>query len=184
MPEYTITAAAHKKDMPHREGMRPNQIIALTLTDGANTHNAEWITSKDRDPAGLVGTRISGRLEPGQYGLLFKKDTESRGRDPQDIAAMSRAHGQDMALAYMQVKATMGVLKEDFKPDALLPLIEWFQNDVKRHAAESAPGTVRGLPVRNEPVRTGAPDTVTPSAEYPGQHPEDLGDVPWGDDAA
>jgi hypothetical protein len=146
--------------------------VVLTLGDGANTHEAEWITLTTTDvstlnPKTVNGEvsefqRISGTLKPSQYGLRFEKDKPNapggRPRDPQDTAAMSRSAAQDRAIAYMQVKATMGVLKDDFKPDALVPLIEWFQADVKRHAAESAPGTVRGLPVRNEPEKTGAPD--------------------------
>lgn len=180
MPEFTIEAAAHKKDMPPKEGMRPSQVIVLTLTDGANTHEAEWITSKDRDPAALKDTKINGTLEPSQWGLRFKKDSQpgtGRPRDPQDTAAMSRSAAQDRALSYMQIKATMGTLKDDFKPADLIPLVEWFQNDVKRHAAESAPGTVKGLPVRNEPQRTGAPEPTTPSPEY--QQPEPVADVPF-----
>jgi hypothetical protein len=183
MPEYTILSAVHKKNLPPKEGLRPSQVVVLTLGDGANTHEAEWITLTTTDvstlnPKTVNGEvsefqHISGTLKPSQYGLRFEKDKPNapggRPRDPKDTAAMSRAHAQDMALAYMQVKATMGVLKDDFKPDALLPLMDWFQNDVKRYQDRDEPKTVHGLPVHNEPEKTGAPDVPVEPYEPPAQ---------------
>jgi len=189
MAEYTVLAAEHKKDLPAKEGMSAKQVVKLRLSDGTREHEAEWLTVSTTDADALPGTRINGTLESSQWGLKFRKDSQGsgggRGRDPKDTAAMSRSAAQDRALAYMQVKATMGVLKDDFKPDALLPLIEWFQADVKRYQERDEPKTVHGLPVRNEPERTGAPEPTTPSADYPDPitHP-DGESAPWEDNAA
>jgi hypothetical protein len=92
--EYTIVEAVHKKDMPPKEGFKPSQIIALKLSDGTTTHEAEWITSKDTDPSSLAGTRKGFTLEPSQYGMKAKADRpafgggQSRPRDPKDTASI------------------------------------------------------------------------------------------------
>jgi hypothetical protein len=172
MPEYEVLAAQHKRDLPAKDGYRATQVVALRLSDGTREHEAEWFTATTTDADALEGTRLSGTLSPSKTpkfpGLVFKKDNPNaggapRGRDPKDTAAMSRSAAQDRALAYMLVKATMGRITGDFKPDALVPLIEWFQNDVKRYQDRDEPPTVRGLPVRNAPQRTGAPEPTTPS---------------------
>jgi hypothetical protein len=185
VPEFTIEAAAHKKDMPPKEGFKPSQIIALGLGDGTNSHEAEWITSKDTDPASLVGTRISGTLESTQYGLRFKKDRPAFGgaprqRDPKDTASIVRQHSQHMTLLLLNAKATAGKLTdEDLTPGKLKTLTDFFDDDVAAGVERKhpTPGMVRGLPVRNEPERTGTPEPTTPSAEYPQSVP--VGDVPF-----
>jgi hypothetical protein len=167
--EFTVVAAQHKKDMPPKEGMRPSQVVALSLQDisGAQSHSAEWITSKDADVEALVGTRVSGTLEPSQYGLRFKKDrpTFSGGgfkpRDPKDTASIIRQHSEHMAVLLLQVKATAGVLTEDdLTPAKIRSLTDWFDDDVAHGVERKHPSqhTVHGLPVHNEPEKTGAPD--------------------------
>jgi hypothetical protein len=186
--EFTIEAAAHKKHMPAKEGFKPSQIIALRLTDGTTSHEAEWITATTTDADALVGTRISGTLEPSQYGMRFKEDRPAfaggggmRPRDPKDTASIVRQHSEHMAVLLLQVKATAGVLTDDdLKPAKIRSLTDWFDDDVAYGVERKHPSqrTVNGLPVHNEPTRTGAPDTVTPAADYPA--PEPVADVPFG----
>lgn len=188
MPEFTVTAAEHKRDLPAKDGYRPSQVISLTLNDGTTEHHAEWITATTTDDASLVGTRVSGTLEPSQYGLRFKKDRPAGGggfggrpRDPKESAAIQRQHSQGCAVALLHVKAIAGKLADDdLTPAKIKQLADWFDDDIAGGVERKHPSQqmVRGLPVRNEPVRTGTPEAVTPTATYPEQHP-DAGDVPW-----
>jgi hypothetical protein len=167
MPEYTIVAAEHKKDMPAKEGFKPSQIISLVLSDGPNRHEAEWITSKDTDPSSLVGQRKGFTLESTQYGIRAKADRPAFGgggmrpRDPKETSAIVRQHSQHMAVLLLQAKATAGVLGEhDLTPAKIKQLTDFFDDDVAAGVERKhpSPGMVKGLPVRNEPERTGAPD--------------------------
>jgi hypothetical protein len=186
--EYTIVEAVHKKDMPPKEGFKPSQIIALKLSDGTTTHEAEWITSKDTDPSSLAGTRKGFTLEPSQYGMKAKADRPAFGggggfkpRDPKETAAIQRQHSQHMAVLLLQAKAQAGVLTvEEVSSGKLKQLADWFDDDIAAGVERKHPSQkmVNGLPVHNEPVRTGAPEPTTPTADYPEQHP-DAGDVPW-----
>jgi hypothetical protein len=179
MPEFTIVAAAHKRDLPPKEGMRPSQVIALTLDDGTTRHDAEWITATTTDDAALVGTRISGTLEPSQYGLRFKKERPAfgggaRGRSPEDTASIVRQHSEHMAILLLQVKATAGVLAEDdLTPAKIRSLTDWFDDDVAHGVERKHPSQrmAKGLPLRNEPEQTGAADI--PVEPYPDPQPAD-----------
>jgi hypothetical protein len=178
LAEFTIVAAEHKKDMPPKEGMRPSQVVALSLQDisGAQSHSAEWITSKDTDVAALVGTRTSGTLEPTPYGMRFKKDRPAFGggggfrpRDPKESAAIQRQHSQGVAVALLHVKAIAGKLtEEDLTPAKIRALTDHFDDDIAAGVERKHPSqkTINGLPVHNEPVRTGAPEPTTPTADY------------------
>jgi hypothetical protein len=173
--EYTIVEAVHKKDMPPKEGFKPSQIIALKLSDGTTTHEAEWITSKDTDPSSLAGTRKGFTLEPSQYGMKAKADRpafgggQSRPRDPKDTASIVRQHSQHMALLLLTAKAHAGEITDaDFKPSNLKRLTDFFDDDVAAVVERKHPSqkTIHGLPVHNEPVRTDAPEPTTPTADY------------------
>jgi hypothetical protein len=174
--EYTIVEAVHKKDMPPKEGFKPSQIIALKLSDGTTTHEAEWITSQDTNPDSLKGSRRGFTLEPTQYGMRAKADRPAFGggggfrpRDPKESAAIQRQHSQGCAVALLHVKAMFGSLSEDdLTPAKIRELADWFDDDIAAGVERKHPSQkmVNGLPVHNEPVRTGAPDTVTPTADY------------------
>lgn len=175
MPEFTVLHASHKRDLPAKGDYKPSQVIALTLTDGTVQHEAEWITATTTDVP-PVNTRLSGTIEPSQYGLRFKKDRPAfaggsgfKPRDPKDTASIIRQHSEHMAVLLLQVKATAGVLADDdLTPAKIRSLTDWFDDDVAHGVERKHPSqtTVKGLPVRNEVERTGAPDTVTPTPEY------------------
>ena len=182
MPEYTVLGAEHKKAVDGRNG--PMQVINLRLSDGSNEHVAEWFT-KAATEVPSPNTRLEGTLEAGQYGLKFKKAYNGAGgggrpRDPKDTAAIVRQHSQHMAVLLLQAKAQAGILAaEELTPAKLKQLTDFFDDDVAAGVERKhpTPGMVRGLPVRNEPVRTGAPD-VPVEPYHVEQHP-DAGDVPW-----
>lgn len=178
--EFTIVSAQHKKDLPPKEGMAAKQVVVLRLTDGTTEHEAEWLTVTTTDVDALPGTRIAGKLEPSQYGMKFRKDSQSfggggqRGRSPEDTASIVRQHSQHMAVLLLQAKATAGVLtEEDLKPPKIRSLTDWFDDDVAAGVERKHPSQrmVGGLPVRNEPERTGAPDV--PVEPYPAAAPAD-----------
>jgi hypothetical protein len=118
--------------------------MSIEGSDGTVLGDVEW--SRKPDSAGpRVGETLDGTLERTQYGVKFKKAMGGGGgggggfrpRDPLEVAGMQRAHAQEMALRYAQVKATAGQLPEDFKPgENLKPIIDWFSEDV--HAAVQA----------------------------------------------
>jgi hypothetical protein len=118
MPEFTVAAASQKKTLDGKNG--PMQVIALSLTDGGATHQAEWFT-KASTPLPAEGSRIEGTLEPSDYGLKFKKAFNGgagggggfRPRDPKDTASIIRQHSQHMAVTLLVAKATAGKLTED-----------------------------------------------------------------------
>ena len=179
MPEFTVLEAEHKKAVDGKHG--PMQVIALRLNDGDRDHDAEWFTKATTDVP-QSGTRLEGTLEAGQYGLRFKKAYNAPGgggRSPKDTASIVRQHSQHMSLLLLQAKAQAGLLTaEELTPAKIKSLTDFFDDDVAAGVERKhpTPGMVRGLPVRNEPVRTGAPDI--PIEPY---HVEqDAGDVPWG----
>jgi hypothetical protein len=86
-----------------------------------------------------------------------------------------------MAVLLLQVKATAGASPTTTSSRRRSrTLTDWFDDDVAAGVERKHPSqkTVNGLPVHNEPVRTGAPEPTTPSADYP--TPEPVGDVPFG----
>ena len=182
MAEYTVVPAEHKKAVDGRNG--PMQVIALRLSDGTTEHAAEWFTKADT-AVPSPNTRIEGTLEPSQYGLKFKKDRPAfggtaRARDPKDTASIVRQHSQHMTLLLLQAKAQSGKLTdEDLTPAKIKQVTDFFDDDVAHGVERKHPSqkTVHGLPVRNEPVSTGAPEPTTPIADYPEEHPDVP--VPW-----
>jgi hypothetical protein len=97
------------------------------------------------------------------------------GKSPEQQNAIQRQHSQEMALRYAAIRAEKGQLPEPFSLEDLRKVIDWFENDINPAGRQP---TVKGLPVRNEPVQTGAPDSVTPSADYPAG-PVGSDDVPF-----
>jgi hypothetical protein len=121
--EYTIVEAVHKKDMPPKEGFKPSQIIALKLSDGTTTHEAEWITSQDTNPDSLKGSRRGFTLEPTQYGMRAKADRPAFGggggfkpRDPKDTAAIQRQHSQGVPSRCCTSRPCGKLTEEDLTP--------------------------------------------------------------------
>lgn len=53
------------------------------------------------------------------------------GRSPEENARIMRQHSQEMALRYAAIKASLGSLTADFKPETLKPIIDWFDADAK-----------------------------------------------------
>lgn len=189
MAEYTVLSAVHKKAVDGRNG--PMQVINLRLSDGTNEHDAEWFTKASTDVP-LPNARLEGTLEPTDYGLKFKKAFSGGGgggfggrpRDPKDTAAIVRQHSQHMAVLLLGAKASAGLLDAtELTPAKIKMLADFFDDDVAAGVERKHPSQqmAKGLPVRNEPQRTGAPEPTTPTADYaqpPGEHP-DAGDVPW-----
>lgn len=145
MATYTVTAAVKKKDVPAKEeGRQPMQVIGLLLTDGdGKAQEAEWFTrATTQVPA--EGQQLEGTLEPGPYGLKFKKAPVATGfggraRDPRETAAIQRQHSQEMALRALTVRVAQG---EQFDRDsfweALRAAIDWFEQDIQNHALNRA----------------------------------------------
>lgn len=108
--------------------------LVLKLPDG-EMKSAEWFT-KATTPVPQAGEKVTGTLEDSQYGLKFRKAKVNgafgpRPEDPKRSASIRRQHSQHMALLYAQVKATLGQLPDDFKPEThLRAIIDWFDEDV------------------------------------------------------
>jgi hypothetical protein len=68
---------------------------------------------------------------------------------------------------------------DDLKPSKIKALTDWFDDDIAAGVERKHPSQKmsRGLPVHNEPQRTGTPEPTTPSPEYP--QPVPAGDVPF-----
>jgi len=151
------------------------QVIALTLSDGTTTHEAEWFTSQTT-PIPQPGTRGEWILEPSQYGLKAKKPRTGapggggfRPRDPKESSAIQRQHSQEMALRLLAVQVTRGQLTEGTDIKATIKgYADWFDDDIAAGVERKHPSQklVNGLPVHNEPEPTGTPEAVTPTPDY------------------
>jgi hypothetical protein len=178
--EFTVLAAEQKKTLDGRNG--PMQVISLRLTDGTTEHNAEWFT-KAATPLPSPNSRIEGTLEPSDYGMKFKKAFNGaaggpRGRSPEETASIVRQHSQTAVGNLLIAKATAGLLiADDLTPANLKRLHDWYDDDVSAGVERKHPSQrmVHGLPVRNEPERTGAPDVpvepYSPPAQPDGSEP-------------
>ena len=49
--------------------------------------------------------------------------------DPARQHSIIRQHSQEMALRYLAVKAELGTVEKEFKPEDLTPIIDWFAKD-------------------------------------------------------
>jgi hypothetical protein len=160
VPDFQVLEIKGQEPWSNDKGQFIGYLLTVRNAEGREIEAK--INKKTTSAPPAVGDTIDANLQPSSnphFPPLLKANFNQggKGRSPEDTRAMSRSAAQDRALAYMQVKATMGALKE-FRPTDLVPLIEWFQADVNQYAQGEQPKTVHGLPVRNEPERTGAPD--------------------------
>ena len=150
MTVFTVVAAHKTKDVEGQYG--PMKDLALTLRDGQDIeHQASWFT-KQTTPVPEIGSTIEGELEPGRFGLKFKKAGGFAGggggfaRAPQDDhpvrrAGIVRQHSEDMALKTIELGLTLGIVKAPENTEQLRVLIRkwaaWYDEDV-REAREAA----------------------------------------------
>lgn len=84
-----------------------------------------------------VGTKLEGTLEKDQRGNGMKFVRAQMGggggrpRDPRESARIMRQHSQEMALRYAAIRATQGLLPNEFAFDDLRKIINWFDTDAK-----------------------------------------------------
>lgn len=134
MPEFQVLSASKKKDVQGKNG--PMQVINLRLQDGQETKNAEWFT-KATTAIPQAGQKLEGDLEfDSQYNSWkFKKAQGGFGggggakRPPEENARIVRQHSQEMALRYAVAKAAAGQLPDNFKPNDMVAIIDWFDRD-------------------------------------------------------
>ena len=119
--------------------------------------------------------RFDGKLKAKRARAF----TSGGGRSPEQTSAIQRQHSEHMAVLLLQVKATAGQLAgDDLTPAKIRSLTDWFDDDIAYGVERKHPSQkmARGLPVRNEPERTGTPDI--PIEPYVEPAPSD-GSEPW-----
>lgn len=143
MPTYTIESATQKRTDIHLEGKGEFQDITLVLVDGDEKKTASWFT-KATTPLPAAGARMDFDLSWDEKFSQWKAKRVpaagfggpggpggGRPRSPEETAAIQRQHSQHMALLYVQAKAAVGAVPEDFKPDDMRPIIDWFDRDIQ-----------------------------------------------------
>jgi hypothetical protein len=175
MPEYVVTAVSEPRrwEWPKDSGQF-NEDYTLTL-EGVD--KPAILTQKPSTAPPQPGAKLDLTLEP--HKRFEDKLKASRVRQgafgggaamsPERTNAIQRQHSQEMALRYAAIKGNKELLPDPFTLEDLRKVIDWFEKDISPDARQK---TAKGLPVRNEPVRTGAPEPTTPSADYPEEHPD------------
>jgi hypothetical protein len=182
MPDFVVTAVKGSEPWSNDKGQFIGYLLTVRTAEGREIDAN--INRKPTSAPPVVGETIDANLQPSSnphFPPLLKANFsggggQGGGRSPEQTAAIQRQHSQEMALRYAAIRAEKELLPEPFKLEDLRKVIDWFEKDI-------APSqrTVHGLPVRNEPEKTGAPEPTTPNADYPEVH---VGDVPWEGDAA
>ena len=73
----------------------------------------------------------NGSNTGGYNGTSRDLSPEAQARIDATGRAQGRAHAQEMALRYAQIKAQLGQLPADLKPQTLVPIVEFFYNDAQ-----------------------------------------------------
>jgi hypothetical protein len=126
-----------------RKGEKPDAhnnavyFVDGTGEDGTQFESAYLAQKPDRDPP-QAGSVLEGYdLSKSDKGYRLKRTPQQQGgggfsggkRDPAERASIVRQHSQEMALRYVEIKAALGTVEKDFKPDDLKPIVDWFVQD-------------------------------------------------------
>lgn len=138
---YTVIAVSNETRpwTSQKGGPMVSYRVHLKDTAGQVSENVE-LSQKTATPAPQPGQLLEGNIDNGEYGLKFKKAFQQqngpRGRSPQESAAITRQHSQDMALRAIDLGVSLGVVKKPEDGKALLDLVagtaDWFDKDVQR----------------------------------------------------
>lgn len=144
MPEFTVVSSSKKKEFPAKDDKPAMQVIALRLAQDGNAApvEAEWFTRATTDLP-MPGSKLDGDLEPGQYGMRFKKSRPNNGfgggrRDPATEKRIVHQHSQDMAIETLKLAHQMGVAPEVENVKALVDAVEAVADVYDRKAWEAA----------------------------------------------
>jgi hypothetical protein len=115
----------------NEHGIFHRWLVSIQQTNGETIQTNVLRKTRDGQSESPEGKEVE-QQKNGRWKVAASSSGGGGGRQthPEDARRMSRCHAQEMALRYVAVKAQMGVLTEDFKPESLKPIIDWFDKDV------------------------------------------------------
>lgn len=98
MPEWEVTEVLGTVEKPDR-GYGPMQEISMSVLGPDGERPVRWYT-KASTSLPMIGSKLSGDVVQGKYGLEFKKERNPLGgaprpEDPKRAARILRQHSQD-----------------------------------------------------------------------------------------
>lgn len=148
--EITRAKNAGQKANSHGGQLDKWYVGLQNLDGGSNCDDAYW---QRKSPSEVtVGDRVYGKLEEGDYGFRFylEKDedgasrlsgstetsTSNNSKSETDWtlrnAEIRRQHSQQVALEHAALMQAHGQLPENFSPDDLRSLVDWFDLDAQK----------------------------------------------------
>jgi hypothetical protein len=173
MPEYEVlSAVAQNEKTTEKWGHKKDIVMRLKAADGVEHEATWWADGNEAVPK--ADAKLNGEIKPGQWGPKFFPDSAKKGgrggggKSPEERRSISMQHAQKCAVDVLALAATHGQYSPPSAGDVAAQVKTIAQTlwQQVQDAERNAPGTVHGLPVRNEPEKTGAPEPTTPSADY------------------
>jgi hypothetical protein len=160
MPDFTVVAVKGQEPWSNDKGQFIGYMLTVRTAEGREVDAK--INKKTTSAPPAVGETIDANLQPSNnpaFPPLLKANFSGAGgqggRSPEQTSAIQRQHSQEMALRYAAIRGEKEMLPARFTLTDLRMVIDWFEQDIN---PANRVKTIGGLPVRNEPVKTGAPD--------------------------